>query len=556
MAQKNKKLLFITKVAIATYLVIATALTILTLFTKNQKITQTSKNISLTPELARAMTYEQFTEGSDDVYSTDGETKVDNVKFSAFFLRDLDNDGYAEKIKGTCKEIGSQDTLYMEINVLTNGKLTDAKIEVDGKNFYLQTVLPKDQQIKNNVIGTNVKRIEFNEMVNGTQKLLTGVVRSGDYSYSSLKQSAIGNNINNYTRDDNKIILTGTYIDENNNETPIRKEIPLTVDWYGQVRAEIPSTIAGMKNTYQDYETLQTAIDRENETLNLNFTIGSYETKNELLLKDTKLTATIPEFNGYAPTKVEVTNPNINYTYDEETKKLVITKESTTTANGEIDKICYDGTYGSNRYNIYNVKITYPIEAYDTLGADTIQIRIPIEAYYEGYNNQNTEFNNPYKSNTATATIVAEYSNPRGTAAIFKIYTGEYMYEPTRRYVVSKQKPLKIYNDISSEEHNDIYTVEWRAYTGTDGESSGIIMKETKDGQAQVSDEFIKADSTSETMENVTTNIGIAFSNASNMLGDDGWIKVYDEETGTLLETFDKTTWNRYTKRNPYMYEN
>ena len=55
-------------------------------------------------------------------------------------------------------------------------------------------------------------------------------------------------------------------------------------------------------------------------------------------------------------------------------------------------------------------------------------------------------------------------------------------------------------------------------------------MKETKDGQAQVSDEFIKADSTSETMENVTTNIGIAFSNASNMLGDDGWIKVYDEE--------------------------
>ena len=96
------------------------------------------------------MTYEQFTEGSDDVYSTDGETKVDNVKFSAFFLRDLDNDGYAEKIKGTCKEIGSQDTLYMEINVLTNGKLTDAKIEVDGKNFYLQTVLPKDQQIKNN----------------------------------------------------------------------------------------------------------------------------------------------------------------------------------------------------------------------------------------------------------------------------------------------------------------------------------------------------------------------------------------------------------------------
>ena len=47
-------------------------------------------------ELLRAMTYEQFEDGDENVEGTD------NVKFSAFFLRDLDGDGYAEKIKGTC----------------------------------------------------------------------------------------------------------------------------------------------------------------------------------------------------------------------------------------------------------------------------------------------------------------------------------------------------------------------------------------------------------------------------------------------------------------------
>ena len=57
-------------------------------------------------------------------------------------------------------------------------------------------------------IGNNFKKIEFEQLNNGTQKLLTGIVRSGDYAYESTKASAIGNNINNYSREDNKIIYT------------------------------------------------------------------------------------------------------------------------------------------------------------------------------------------------------------------------------------------------------------------------------------------------------------------------------------------------------------
>ena len=79
-------------------------------------------------------------------------------------------------------------------------------------------------------------------------------------------------------------------------------------------------------------------------------------------------------------------------------------------------------------------------------------------------------------------------------------------------------------------------------------------MKETRDGDAQVTDQFIKTGNTEESMENVTTNIGIAFSGADNMLKEDGWIKVYEEETGELLATFTKDNWSDYTNSNPYMY--
>ena len=110
--RKAKKLSIGKTIAIAAtifILAIAAIIAIVLLNTKNNKLNK--ENQVYDPELARAMTYDQFEPGDDDIEGTD------NVKFSAFFLRDLDGDGYAEKIKGTCKEIGKQDTLFLEINV-------------------------------------------------------------------------------------------------------------------------------------------------------------------------------------------------------------------------------------------------------------------------------------------------------------------------------------------------------------------------------------------------------------------------------------------------------
>ena len=122
----------IKKLAIGTIVVlfaIAVALVAILIPNKSQKTKE--RKIAVGPELARAMTYDQFQDGDEDIDGTD------YVKFGAFFLRDINGDGYAEKIKGTCKQIGKEDTLYMELNVLTNGYLENGVITINGNNFYL-----------------------------------------------------------------------------------------------------------------------------------------------------------------------------------------------------------------------------------------------------------------------------------------------------------------------------------------------------------------------------------------------------------------------------------
>ena len=170
------------------------------------------------PELARAMTYAQVKDGED-------ATNSDYVKFDAYFLKDLNNDGIAEKIRGTCREIGSDSTMYMNLSVNTNGYVKDGVITINGRNFYMQTKIPADDQIKNNVISDNTTSIRFNNINSGTSKEVLGKIRSGDYAYSSKKAEALKDNINNYSQV-NEITFTGTHVeDSNGKETKIEKKV-------------------------------------------------------------------------------------------------------------------------------------------------------------------------------------------------------------------------------------------------------------------------------------------------------------------------------------------
>ncbi|MCI8277053.1 MAG: hypothetical protein HFJ46_03895, partial [Clostridia bacterium] len=531
---KNKKEILKTKltkvvtkkrITVALILIILIA-TLVAIVNKNRKGT-----IFINQELARSMNYEEVKEKDKDIEGTD------NVKFDAFFLRDLDGDGYAESIRGTCRQIGKEDTLYMELNVQTEGYLKDGKITINGENFYLQTTLPKDQELKENYIGKNIKKIEFNNLTNGTQKLITGIVRSGDYTHTSGKAQAIGNNVNNYSKV-NSVTLTGTYVDENGNETPITKQVDFNIDWHGKTASRIYTT--------NQNGNITNAINEEEGIVSLNFTVYTEETAQELILKSNHVEGEIPQLSGFDPIEVTYTGTNGAFNYDAETRKFTLDREAIVGEDGGVQK-------GLSRSNSYGIKVVYPLEAYRNLGTESVQLKIPVSTYYEGFNNPNTEFNNPYKSNISKSTILAYYYVPQVATynTSFDIKVGRYIYEPSYRYVVSKQKPLRIYNGESEKEENDNYTVMWKSYVGTNASSSGMIMQEAENE----TDIFIKTNAENESAEDVVQNVGIYFSGASQMLGEDGWIKVYNKETGDLLKTFTKEEWNTYTSSNPYRYE-
>ncbi len=514
-------------VVLMTICIIALIIGLITI--RNRK----SKLEDYTPEQAKAMTYTQVKEGEESVEGTE------NVKFDAFFLRNIENDEYAESVRGTCKEIGKEDTIYMELNVQKAGYLKNAKITINAQNFYLQTTLPKDDELKNSYIGNNIKEIQFNDLKNGTQKLITGVVRSGDYSYTSSKASAIGNNIENYSKE-NSVTLTGTYVTETGEEIPITKTVNFNIDWYGVTRASIYKT--------SQSGNIDNAINEEEGTIDLDFTIYTEETEKKLILKNNHVEGTIPELNGYAPAKVIYTGTNGQFNYNEETRAFTLDKSSII---GE-DKTVQT-TLGNK--NNYTIKVTYPLEAYQELGAESVQIKIPVETYYEGYNNPSTEFNNPYKSNTAQTTIYATYQQPAKKHNDIEIKVGKYVSEPTRRYIISKQKPIKIYNGESEKEIDDNFKVTWKVFIGADSKTDEIVLKETKDGEAQATDKFIKDSLLEESAEDIISNVGIYVTGADILLGADGYIKIYDDETGNLLGTLTSQNWNNYTSSNPYKYE-
>ena len=201
---------FITIYIMVVCLILTLMLSISLVATKISK-----EKIELTPEQLRVMEYEELTDESVE--------GTEYVKFGAFFTEDRDGDGYAEKILGSCKEIGETSTLYLDLSVVDNGYLKDGKITITNQNFTNSMSILKDSMLKQNYISDNVRTIEFNNINAGSNEFLSGII------------SASIANENDYSKTV-YVTLTGTHVSDpdpdNNNEvteTPINKTIELTI---------------------------------------------------------------------------------------------------------------------------------------------------------------------------------------------------------------------------------------------------------------------------------------------------------------------------------------
>ena len=395
-----------------------------------------SVKVKQSAKVLKTLSYQEVQDGEEVVDNTEN-----NVKFDAFFMSNILEEDNVQKLRGTCNQPGEEDTLYVNLSV-NNGTLKNAEILVnydDGTsegnvgNMYLETSLEKDALIAENVVGNNVKTIKLNSNITNISETLECKVHSGDYSYESKKLDALCNDYNNYTKINN-ITLKGTY-EKDGESLEIEKKVEFTVDWYGETSVDIPEyAYTSIQNTNQKYN-----LKLNKSKLNLNFDIYTQETKNQLLLQGVNVNATLPELNGYNPESVRVIAPNSYFDYDEETRNLNIHRSE---SNGNL----IDGQDGKNRINKFKVEVTYPIEAYDN--SNVFMVSIPVEAYYEGYNNTSAElgFENPFISESASQIIYVNYiANDI-----------EQNYVETSAGKVSKNNILKLYNGIKMKKMNKV----------------------------------------------------------------------------------------------------
>ena len=489
----------------------------------------------MNPEERKAVTYSEYGENAADVNGTE------NVKFLAFFLQDLNTDGYAEKVNGKCLEIGTSGTLYMELSVLSEGVLENAQIEINGQNFYLYTAIPRDEEIMNNAISNNTRLIQFNSIQNGTQKMMSGFVRSGNYSSSSSKNTAIGTNINNFSNSENAIILTGTYVDNAGNSTDIRKEIKLTVDWFGENRTSINS------RQIQDHSYDPNIAVGTSDVVSLSFEVKTSENLNELLTKRNHVECVIPQLNGYDPISVTTsTGNNITSSYNPETHIFEINKNSVVDDAGNVTSLIATT-------NTYIITVNYPRDAVLAESSSNIELIIPVSEYYEGYNNN--EFENPKMSNIASTSIITNYPlEPKTTSQKLTLNIGKFISSPYYDYVITKTKPYNIYDGISISETNDTYPVEWSFYTGTDGVEGTLTLSETKRNDTQKVDEFITSAAESISLEDITRYKSASFTGIASAIDEDGMIYIINEETSNCILELTKEEALQYNNSNPYIF--
>ena len=444
----------------------------------------------------------------DLVKENEDATQSSNVRFDAYVLKDIDGDGKAEKLRGTCKKIGEQDTLYMELNVNGLGTLKNASISINGKNFYLSTALVESDVISKNYISSNTKDIELKEITEGTNALIQGTIKSGDYNYTNDIRKAIQDgNINNYSVKDNEITFTGTYIDENGNEQTIRKSVNLIVDWYGEVEASI-------QNTYQNYE-----LDRTNNTVD--FEIEVKEMKHQLMLSKLHVEGVIPQLDGYDPINVEVLTGNGKY--DSSTRKFVVEKSNSLIDDGIVN-------LEISNHDYIKVSVTYPKEAFlNTNETKKLMLEIPVEAYYEGYNNLKVTGESVTKSNVDKKSIIVTYSENN-------IPNGHYICSSNIKGLLSKRNAINAYTDKQNV-INDTYEVIWQT----------VRIKNTNSGHLEF--EQTQRDSIGIFFPNCIRNKEIYFAgDIENLLGKDGKIKIYNADTNELIKELNiEEAKNKYT---------
>jgi len=467
-------------------------------------LSQTSMFQTYMAERKLKASYAQVQTGEDAVEGTD------YVKFDAFILEG------GKQYRGVAKELNQTAELYLNLNVLTNGRLENGRIVVENtRNFGIKNTVTTDDILVGIYNGT----YQLNTVQNGTFKSIPLVIEqnvSNKGNWTSTIQNLSKNNT---------ITLTGTHVAEDGTRTNISKTVHVQVDWYGS--KNLDRMQSKERSCIVNSSTRKVLIGFTTELWAQSPTDTVYQVPDKAAV----LTGTMPKLSGYAPIAVQVTSSSVNeknltYNYNQATRELTIRAE-TIPQEGIVEEIVYDKRYK------FNITLEYPYEAYQSLSTSTNSINVTVRGYLEGYNNPNLSYANPAISGTASNTVNINLRNPIGDIILYSAETSllekansRVMYDRgvnletgyVTDWIVNLNEQDNIQKLLFTDEYSTVEDKEYSAY-----QYNGDYF------QSNSGNFFPMAD--------FVTYTGVKLdNNAKDVLGESGYIIIYNADTNQEIK--------------------
>ena len=456
-----------------------------------------------------------------------GEERVTGtnfVTFDAYFLKN------SQKYRGeylpyTKKgevdyNVASKD-LWVELRVLGNGSLRNAKLLFTQDNVDEKFALLESDTIANDTVGTNKGQVNLKEIRNGTTVLFRVNVNA---------------NLNKFKSDENKVKLVGEHVANDGTVTPIEKEVKFTVE--SSVDNAVVNNYHNINYYRDNYRYTEVTLPTKDDQIviehpfRVNF--GTYRSRtyddrtyfSKLTLNEGIIESNLEPLNGIYPSKVEIGAYGFQDTdyvieYDSNTGKMKIRFNN-------VSKI------GSNDFDL-KIKTYYPKSA---MNYDNEHVfRIKTKAY--SIVNNNPDFQNPIISDSVEAQSSVYYKH---TPPVIPRPRTNRFYSSI--YPPKKDLPINMYEGDNPENTLEDWSVAWGFRIDNNGGNQDVTVSST-DGN----DYLISSDSNNLDIGNFVNTKAIRFSYFdNNKLKDNSQIELYNKETGALIHTFNKEEIVKYEK--------
>ena len=459
-----------------------------------------------------------------------GDERVDNtnfVTFDSYFLKS------GQKYRGEYlpyTKLGELDytatskDLWVELRVLGNGSLKNAKLLFTQDNVIERFSLPESATIANDVIGVNANQVNLKEINNGTTVLFRVNVNA------DLKK---------FKSDENKVKLVGDHVANDGTITHIEKEVKFTVETSvdNAVANNYYDTYYNRSNYYENrYNEVTLPTKDDQIVIEHPFVVNfgtyrcrTYDNKTyfaKLTLNEGVIESDLEPLNGVYPSKVEIYSygfgeSDYSFEYDINTGKMKIRFNN-------VSKI------GSNDFNL-KIRTYYPKSAMNY--NDEHVFKIKTKAY--SIVNNNPDFQNPIISNSVEAQSSVYYKHTPPVVPIPRTNRFDSSIYPPK-----KDLPINIYEGDNPENALEDWSVAWGFRVDNNDGNQDVTVSST-DGN----DILISSDSNNLDIGNFVKTKAIRFNYFdNNKLKDNSQVELYNKETGALIHTFNKEEIIKYIK--------